>query len=86
MQTQADMVERMNRLNVENAQLAIDRLQHRKKTKAGMKRSLGAGRNLDGTYKRDCRLCLDPFISDPTVAEIVEHSVHRQRREPRRRV
>lgn len=80
MDSQAGMMERMQKLNVENAQLAIEGVQRRRYSKGGSKRAATAGRGGSGKFLRDCRLCLDPMISDPTTAEIIEHSSHRLRR------
>jgi hypothetical protein len=79
MDSQTSMFERMQRLNVENAELALNGLQRRKYQRGGNKRAATAGR-LKGRFLRDCRLCVDPMIGDPTVAEIIEHSTHRSPR------
>lgn len=80
--SQTAMFERMQKLNIENAQLALETLQRRRYSKGGTKRAYTARRKI-GRFQRDCRLCQNPMIGDPSVAEIIEHSTHREpRNEP----
>ena len=80
MDSQAGMLERMQTLNVENARMAMEQLQLRRAKRGGFKRAATGQRRANGTYQKECRLCEDTSISDPTPAEIVLHSSHRRRR------
>jgi hypothetical protein len=77
MEAQGTMLERINRLNAENATLAVDLLQKRSAVRAGKIRARTGKRDAKGRMQANCRLCANPMISDPTSAEIVNHSVHR---------
>ena len=74
---QASMFERIMKLNTENAAMAADMLVRDRNRRAGRTRAKGALRSRDGIFKRNCRLCQNPMISDPTVAEVVAHAGHR---------
>jgi hypothetical protein len=82
MDSQTNMFERMQKLNIENAQLALDSIQRRRYSKGGVKRAATAARTRRGKFERDCRLCEDPMIADPSVAEIIAHSTHKIARRP----
>lgn len=78
--SQGNMMERMNRLNVENAQLAIDKLQQAGHRRGGAKRAAQARRTKRGVFAPECILCEDPMARDITPAQIIAHSEHRARR------
>ena len=45
--------------------------------RGGQIRGRSALRDAHGTFKRGCRLCIDPTISDPLKEEIIAHISHR---------
>lgn len=75
--SQTTMFEKMQKLNVENATLAMEMLAKQNAKRAGKARAKTGLRKRDGRFDRNCRLCKDPMIHDPSVAEIVAHSAHR---------
>lgn len=77
MDSQAGMLERINKLNAENATLAVDLLTRRGAIRAGKARAAKGRRDSKGRMASNCRLCANPMIHDPTSAEIISHSVHR---------
>lgn len=79
MEAQGNMFERMQRLNIENAELAMEAIQRNGFRRAGRKRANTAARTKTGTFRKNCRICDDPMVSDPTPAEIIAHSQHRTR-------
>lgn len=74
------MFEKLQKLNIENATLAMEAIQRNGYRKAGRRRAGTAARTPKGKFAPDCRLCEDGLLSDPTPAEIIAHSGHRRHR------
>lgn len=76
MDSQGEMLSRINTLNVENAKLAVEMFQRRSNRRAGQKRADTGKRNGKGQLMRNCRLCQNAALPDPMLSEIVEHATH----------